>query len=201
MFWKRSTNKKCGPTGSNRFIDNIDWWFWDNSLYPCLISRDNFSTICQNALTEEEHKHLVLALMLSDIITEGRHNVRASKEMDRLLKRVSDYLLSQRLSTIEEILCWRKPNFSKDCTKVLKAYVNIIESWGYPYSWVDGMDAQFRPGVILLSEVQPPIFFRDEDVMYIHGPPFHFEVSSTGMSWWFSTDSGRLKVLDRGKVE
>jgi hypothetical protein len=46
------------PKGTGEFIENDDWWLWDDATTPGLMTVDAFEKARENALSADEHSWL-----------------------------------------------------------------------------------------------------------------------------------------------
>jgi hypothetical protein len=136
MFFKRK-QRKPGPSGTGEFIDNIHWWFWDDAVTPGLLSRDAFSEVRSAALPTEDAARLSTALVSGSIESDGKKDAQAINTAKILLIKVSDYLARQRKTDPDIFSRWVKEKWTRADTReamldVFKAYINVLEFWGYP---------------------------------------------------------------------
>ncbi len=193
QVWKRSEERKLDQNrGTGEFIENTDWWFWNGNSFPGLLTIDQFSNARDQSLALAERSELSRLLIADSIVSSGRRPERSARFLV-LLKKVSDYLESLTAddpnSTLFEFL--DKP------ADVLKAYLNILQYWGYGYSWQTVKDVWNNEAVLIQRDGILLVVVSYDDVQYIQGRPFRFEVRFKGLSWHFNEGQNKIGVLQR----
>jgi hypothetical protein len=176
------------PTGSGEFIDNIRWWFWDDKQTPGMLTRNGFDETMQQALSEDEH-----SWMLREVLISIRREKPASREniaeAKRLFGKIGAHLAKKRENEKEKfkqivIDKWTHANTEGAMLDVLRAHINVLESWGYPYKWCIIKDARdWEDVVLLLIDGKPSHFFREEDIREINGRPYVFSIWVNGVGY------------------
>lgn len=196
--------KRPQPTGTSQFIDNIHWWYWDGTRTPGLLTRDSFDKLMVSALPPEEQAEFILSF--STMVTLGQKNFDREKRAKAFLTKMGTHL--ERIQTsnqvyFDEIVMkkWIRPNVKEPLLDVFKAYLNVLEYWGYPYSWQSIKDARhLDAGIVLLVNGKPSHCIAEEDVGEITGRPHAFSVWMNGVNkgerrigggnWHFRHDDG-----------
>jgi hypothetical protein len=173
---------------------NIRWWFWDDAATPGLITGAAFSELCDAALSEAENGRLSVALVEDRVVTNAGRGKRASNADIRLLQKVDAYLRAARDAAPEALDRWVKSKWTRSdadapMLDVLKAYINVLEGWGYPYTWQVIKDARdIEPATLLLAAGRASHFFLESDIREINGRPHEFSIWVDGRN----TASGRV---------
>ena len=192
-FGRKTQGSAIGQSrGKGEFIDNINWWFWNGKKYPGLLTRDQFSMIANEFLTDEERIELSRLLVNDMIVSLSKERQREAR-LTSLLNKISDKLESveggDRKSTLTE--------FNEDPLNALKAYINVLEFWNYEYSWVPTTDVWNKSAIIVMLKGQPVASVHNDDIQFVQGRPFHFTVSFKGLTWHFEQNHALIRVLHR----
>jgi hypothetical protein len=170
--------------GSNNFIDNIDWWYWDNAKYPCLINRDQFRSIRSKLLSSEDHSLLNTSLMLDTLVSFDGTKAPPN-DHNRLMKKLA-ILLEQELSKHPESYSGlTEYEFNENPQTALKAHINILEYWGLGYTWEDALNHRGLPQLILKNKNKRQLVLPIDQMMFLQGRPYWFSLSLKGGSLMF----------------
>lgn len=182
--------------GTNDFAFNIHWWFWNGSTLPGLLTAEQFSNVRDLSLAPAERSELSRQLVADSIISFGRKQRRSPRLM-ALLRKVSDYL---------ETLPSDDPNatlvqFLDNPADALKAYLNVLGYWEYGYSWRTVFDVWGHDSILIEKGGNPLVVVNHNDVQFIQGRPYRFEVSFKGLSWHFNEGETSIRVLQRHRTD
>ena len=176
---------------------------------PGLISSEAFSTLCQAALTDDEFGKLSTALAM-DRATSISNRSRSESPNLRLLSKVNDYLRRVRDQNPAALEKWVKSHWTRKNTDgrlldVVKAYLNVLEAWRYPFSWKLIKDARDKEWALLvLADGNPSHFILEEDIGEICGRPHEFYIWMNGVgtgigrigggTWSFHYEDGAFQM-------
>ena len=192
-FWKKKKPVTPGKNrGTGEFIDNIRWWFWNGAAFPGLISREQFSRIADRSLDPVERTKFSRMLVADLIVTNGQRHKRSPTEI-KLLEKVGRFCETLQNGDPDAT----QTEFLDDTFSVLKAYLNILEFWGYGYSWKTVKDIRDKESIVILKNGAEIVVVNNGEIQYISGRPFKFEVSFKGMSWCFDENDQGIRVLRR----
>lgn len=215
MFFRKQ-RKKPGPTGSGLLIENINWVFWDDRTTPGLLTRDKFLELRKIALSEREASDLNIAIAFARMISSNKRNEAAIKTRDILYKKVENFLANLCANDKNAADYWLESDWlMKDAPygfepeNVLKAYINILNGWGYDVDWYDAKDARGDKGVLMImlrSKVMESIMalnaqsfnkkpytdkfwehyaIRTSEISRVLGRPDRFRFELEGATWEF----------------
>lgn len=185
MFF-RPRRKRPYPTGSGDFIENVRWWFWDDATTPGLMTSDAFSRLCQEALTHDEWGKLCVAQVQGRVASMRRRNNKLPSLPKDSLQKVGAHLRAIRDNDPEAFdqlipSKWTRADVDGPMLDVLKAYINVIESWGYLFSWQiikDALDTE--AALLVLTDGRPSHFIVEYDVREVNGRPHEFSIWMNG---------------------
>jgi hypothetical protein len=196
MFRKRKKEQTPGPTGSGRIIWNVDWWYWDDAEFPGLIDSENFSDLRQAALSEQEYRKLVSAMIASDIVSlDGHQNRKALQEREAHFSKLNRFLLQAKKDRLDDVQRWIGVSWERNCLNVLKAYINVLGTWGYPYEWQQISDARGDPAILVLHDGKPAACMREADIRFIQGRPYRFSADIGAGAWRFDLSEPHLVIV------
>jgi hypothetical protein len=215
MFWrdKEEKSRAPGPTGTGDFIVNIDWWFWDDPASPGLISIDRFAELRELALAPNEHKRLS-GLLLSDRVVDSQGRKRTSSEekafIDHALRKVGSHLAQIRKDEFTQLDYWLGSNFmlhddgwikdqngirvNHDILRVIAAYLNVLELWGFKYAWRSIVDGANSPALLLYRNGEPKYCLTQSEVDYVQGKPYHFSIMTKRTAWQFDCNDNAFEI-------
>ncbi len=172
-FWAK--RKLGGPsrTPSGRFIDNIDWWFWDGPSWPGLLTRESFHSLRTDALTAAEDSELS-RLLVTNSIRGAKAGAGQDGRLAVLLSKVSGHLASRAAE--HETAPFLERNFLENSSKAFRAYLNVLSYWGYGYSWDNISAPDLSRTTIVLHDNAPVCAVQDHLIRSIQGYPFRFVV-------------------------
>lgn len=192
----RTEPKIPGPTRTGRFIRYFDWWFWDGRDFPGLVTDDNFEKLVEQSLLEQEIRELGLARVASGTLSMGGHpRTDAIEVRERLFSKVSEYLQTKVASSAGEAANWIEIDFQDNCFRALKAYLNILSIWNYPYDFFEIQDARGREAIVVTFDGAPANTICASDVRALNGRPFRFQATIPGGDWHFEESDGYLKII------
>lgn len=177
---------------TGEFIDNLHWWFWNGPNFPGLISRESFSIAADRALTAEDRTKLRRLLMTAEFQSNSSN---ASKEANRLLGLVSSFL-SDSDDTQDLVLSYIEENASD----AVKAYINVLEYWGFHYSWCDVVNSFSEPCLLIAHNGVHKLTFNCADIRFVQGRPFRFKMEGKGFSLSFDEEDKSLGLMWRNKA-
>jgi hypothetical protein len=174
-FWRRSKRKQ-------KFIENIEWMYWDDAEYPGLIRFDSFERLCQVVFGGRFGQY-ALASHTARIVPRSR--ATEHKLLD-YYDELDEYLTAERKKDPKLILCymdaaWSRPS-NPPSLNVVRAHINILEHWGYRYAWKNILDARdTREGIVLSVEDVPTHAIFEHDLWHIDGYPSNFGIVVVGV--------------------
>lgn len=185
-WWRRLRRPQPSRTGA--FVENIHWWFWDDAVAPGLLTSDSFSRLLSTALTDSEYGKVCTALVMSKIVTGGKPSRSLeSPVVKALLKKASDHLANVRDKDPGNLDEWMQSNWSRENNSqpmldVVKAHINVLAFWGYPYDWSQIADARCAQTAMLFHSAGTPThYMREEDVREVNGRPMEFSIWINGI--------------------
>ncbi len=92
--------------------------------------------------------------------------MRDSGRLSDLLKQVSNYLENSRRAS-ELVLV----DFENDAFEATKAYINVLESWGYPYGWSTAVGHLNDPALVITVSSKPALILKKSELLYLQGRP------------------------------
>ncbi len=184
------TKKKTPfPTGTGQFIMNIDWWFWDDAETPGLMTGEGLSQAAKEALTEAEWGRFCVLLVIGRVHSTRPLGQATDADGRLLFAKIGRHLMeirekdSHRFSEYV-IPKWTSINVGTSMLNVFKAYINVLEGWGYQYHWQSIKNARDEDdGVLLLSRGTPTHRISPTDVKEIVGLPHDFSVWMNGVGY------------------
>ena|SRR5271166_613609 len=218
MFWrsKEGKSRAPGPTGTGKLIVNLDWWFWDDPASPGLVSIDRFAALRELALAPNEHKRLS-TLLISEELVAGPGQKRSSSEekafIDHALRKVGNYLAQIRKDKFTQLDYWLGSNFmlhndgwvkdqngmnlNHDILRVVAAYVNVLEVWGFKYAWHSIQDSDNNPALLLYRNGEPRYCLTQSEVEYVQGKPYRFSIMTKRGVWHFDCNDSAFEISPR----
>ena len=218
MFWwlKKKRQQIPGLTGTGDFIYNISSVLWDDLSSPGLINMDRFFELHKAALLPEEHARLSSALIENSIVDDnGRYFISPEEKLfvQRALKKVSAYLSAVRDSDFEKLGYWLSDNFmlhkdgwikdqhesniGHDILRVVSAYLNCLNHWGFRYSWKEIRDSSGEPALLISRNEHPEFSLRQSDVLFIQGKPYRFVIEMKTSAWQFDSSGTCFTIKPR----
>lgn len=213
------------PTGTGRIIENVDWFFWDDAEWPGLINFEKFSALANEALSEAERQKFASARVSNRIVSVGESRNRASDDVEKYHQKISHHLAQLRKCDIERLNFWTTYYWRAGQNgvpvdtglRLLKAYLNVLEYWGYAVRWRDAYDAQGRLRLVVVSKSaskldrivrtrQSPFnhvvaphdqieyCVHQNDILRIVGRPHQFSMEVAGAMWSFDYNNGRVDI-------
>jgi hypothetical protein len=218
MFWQRQNSdrklRRPSLTGTGAFIANLDWWLWDDAASPGLLSIERFEKLRKLALTPDEHKRLSILLI------RGQPGSRALPEDAKFVDyamRVGNYLTQIRMNDFDQLDYWlgfdfmlhddgwvkdqNGVNLTHDILRVVAAYVNCLELWGFEYTWCKIHDGANKPALLLYRNGEPRYCLSQAEVDYVQGKPYRFSIITKLAAWHFNTNDNSFEICPRGSGE
>jgi hypothetical protein len=218
MFW-RPKNEEAripGLTGTGRFIFNMDWWLWDDIASPGLISIDRFEELRRAALSPDEHKKLTMVLVADSVTDVRRRRNPQNNDPDfaqYALEKVSNLLVEVRQEDFEHLSHWLGSNYmahddgwvrdqngtriNRDILRVVSAYINCLELWGFQYGWSSVQDSAAGPALLIHKKGEPRFCLSRREVLYVQGKPYRFSIAMRRATWHFDTSEQVFQIGPR----
>jgi hypothetical protein len=74
--------------------------------------------------------------------------------------------------------------------RVIAAYLNCLEHWGYDYRWEMIADSAGEESILIHKDLRTSHVITRSEVRYVQGKPYRFQIDTSKASWRFevSTD-------------
>jgi hypothetical protein len=179
--------------GSNNFINNIEWWYWDNAKYPCLFNRDQFSLI-RTKLLDANDQSLLTSSLIADTIVSFDGTKTNQKNLDRLLRKLAVHLEGEFVNHPESYRELTQSEFNEDPQSALKAHINVHGFWGLGYTWEEAQNHRGLPQLILRNKSNRQLVLPVDQLMFLQGRPHRFTLSLKGGSLSFDESIKHLSL-------
>jgi len=218
MLWKkRLPNKqKPGITGTGRFFENLEWTLWDDARSPGLIGYKKFDALKALVLAPDERSKLALYAVRNASASRGpKHTPAEEQEASAIFGKLNAFLVDLRDNKFNELSRWLDDNLmsdetgrvvsedgthaSSDILRVITAYVNCLELWGYGYQWERVEDSRGDQALLIRSIRGNVHVITKAEVQYVQGKPYRFEICMRGVSWYFEDANGFFAIVVRGR--
>jgi hypothetical protein len=216
-FWRRKNDKfrKPGLTGTGDFIANLDWWLWDDLASPGLISVDRFEELRKLALGSDERERFSMILVRDTVVVRGKKQISSEdKEFAKYaLQKVGNYLLRIRQNDFEQLSNWVGSNFmlyedgwvrdqngtkvNRDILRVVAAYINCLELWGFGYTWSNILNGENKPVLLIHRHGEPRFCLSQGEGNYVQGKPYRYSIDTKGAGWHFDSAYSSFEIRPR----
>jgi hypothetical protein len=176
---------------TGEFIDNINWWFWNGSKFPGLLSRDTFSVAADRSMSSEDRAKFRRLMIAAEFQSNSNG---ASNETNRLLGLVSSFLSNSDV-TQELVLSY----FEENAVDAFKACINVLEYWGFKYSWCDVVNSFSEPCLVIAHNGIHKLTLNCADIRFVQGRPSRFKMEGRGFSLTFDEEDKSLGLIWRNK--
>lgn len=218
MLWKKRQPAKqgAGITGTGRFFENLEWTLWDDPRSPGLIGYKKFDALKALVLAPDERGKLALHAVRSASASKGpKHTPAEEQEANAIFGKLNAYLMDLRDNKFGELNKWLDGNLmpdktgrvvsedgthaSSDILRVVAAYVNCLELWGYGYWWERIEDSRGDPALLIRYSRGNAHVITKVEVQYVQGKPYRFEIYMGQVSWHFEDKNGFFAIVVRGR--
>ena len=153
-------------------------------------------------MSEREDSELSKAIVCNEIVYRSRPNDdSAFRDMEAIFAKLNEFLINTKKVDRDRVNQWMVWFWESQCSDVFKAYINILELWGYPYEWRQIVDTRGRPAILVLHEGEPAACIGESEIRFVSGRPHRFSVDIGGGSWHFDFAEPQLVINAKGPVD